>query len=70
MKLEGKRLIWQDYQKEIADDHYFYARSCIRQTFFPGAEAVFVKILKDNWAKIFTTMLTTLRAQVLATIPM
>jgi heterodisulfide reductase subunit B len=51
MKLEGKRLIWQDYQKEIADDHYFYARSCIRQTFFPGAEAVFVKILKDELGK-------------------
>jgi len=51
MRLEGKRLIWQDYQKEIADDHYFYARSCIRQTFFPGAEAVFVKILKDELGK-------------------
>jgi heterodisulfide reductase subunit B len=51
MKLEGKRLIWQDYQKEIADDHYFYARSCIRQTFFPGAEAVFVRILKDELGK-------------------
>ena len=51
MKLEGKRLIWQEYQKEIADDHYFYARSCIRQTFFPGAEAVFVKIMKDELGK-------------------
>ena len=34
----GKQQIWKDYQKEIADDHYFYARSCIRQTFFPGSE--------------------------------
>ena len=31
-----KRKSWQDYQKEIADDHYYYARSCIRQNFFPG----------------------------------
>ena len=26
---------WQDYQKEIAEDDYYYARSCIRQNFFP-----------------------------------
>ncbi len=51
MKREGKIQVWQDYQKEIADDHYFYARSCIRQTFFPGAEAVFIKILKDELGK-------------------
>ena len=27
---------WKDYQKDIADDRYYYARSCIRQNFFPG----------------------------------
>ena len=26
---------WQDYQKEIADDRYYYLLSCIRQIFFP-----------------------------------
>lgn len=44
---EGKKLIWQDYQKEIAEDHFFYVRSCIRQTFFPGSEWAFIKILKE-----------------------
>ena len=37
MNLEGKQQIWNDYQKEIADDRYYYARSCIRQTFFPAS---------------------------------
>ncbi|NWJ49720.1 MAG: heterodisulfide reductase subunit B [Bacteroidetes bacterium] len=45
MKLEGKRRLWQDYQKEVADDKFFYVRSCIRQTFFPGSERAFVKII-------------------------
>lgn len=48
---KGKRKIWQQYQKEIADDNYYYARSCIRQNFFPGAEEVFLKILKNNLKK-------------------
>lgn len=39
---------WQEYQKEIADDKYFYVRSCIRQNFFPGSEAVFLKILRED----------------------
>ncbi|MGC8824799.1 MAG: heterodisulfide reductase-related iron-sulfur binding cluster [Bacteroidales bacterium] len=47
MQNNGKQLIWQNYQKEIADDNYFYVRSCIRQNFFPGAEATFLRILKD-----------------------
>jgi heterodisulfide reductase subunit B1 len=34
MNIEGKKKIWQDYQKEIADDDFFYARSCVRQSFF------------------------------------
>ncbi len=48
MLKEGKRYIWKDYQKEIAEDHYYYARSCIRQNFFPGSEATFLKILKEE----------------------
>ena len=33
MKVEGKRHIWKEYQKDIADDKYWYARSCIGKTF-------------------------------------
>ena len=40
-----KRKSWQDYQKEIADDRYYYARSCIRQNFFPGSEKLFIDCL-------------------------
>ena len=32
---------WKEYQKQIADNDYYYARSCIRQNFFPGSEAAF-----------------------------
>ncbi|MDR2083702.1 MAG: heterodisulfide reductase subunit B [Bacteroidales bacterium] len=42
---------WNDYQKEIADDKYFYARSCIRQTFFPGSETAFVKMMREEMKK-------------------
>ena len=48
MILDGKRQIWKDYQKEIPDDKYFYARSCIRQNFFPASEVMFLKILRDE----------------------
>ena len=51
MKIEGKRNLWKDYQKEIADDNYFYVRSCVRQSFFPGAEIAFMNIMKNNLAK-------------------
>jgi heterodisulfide reductase subunit B len=51
MKTEGKRQIWQDYQKEIANDKFFYVRSCIRQTFFPGSETTFLRILRDELGK-------------------
>ncbi len=43
-----KRNSWKDYQKEIADDRYFYLRSCIRQNFFPGSEAAFLNILRND----------------------
>ncbi|MCX6283568.1 MAG: heterodisulfide reductase subunit B, partial [Bacteroidetes bacterium] len=47
MKPEGKRQIWNEYQKEIADDNYFYVRSCVRQNFFPGAEKTFFRYMKQ-----------------------
>lgn len=43
-----KRNSWKDYQKEIAGDRYFYLRSCIRQNFFPGSEAAFLNILRND----------------------
>ncbi len=48
MKIEGKRTIWNDYQKEIAGDRYFYVRSCVRQNFFPGSEKTFLRIMRDE----------------------
>jgi heterodisulfide reductase subunit B len=47
MKIEGKKVIWSEYQKEIAEDNYFYVRSCIRQNFFPGSEVAFLRIMRD-----------------------
>ena len=43
-----RRSSWQDYQKEIADDKYYYARSCIRQNFFPGSEKAFLDIIRND----------------------
>lgn len=51
MRLEGKKRIWDDFQKDIPDDHYFYVRSCIRQSFFPGSEQFFLKVLRDDLGK-------------------
>ncbi len=45
MNNTGKQNIWKNYQKEIAPDNYYYARSCIRQNFFPGSEETFLKIV-------------------------
>ena len=42
---------WNEYQKNIADDKYFYERSCIRQTFFPGSEAAFLRMLREELGK-------------------
>lgn len=47
----AKSHIWESYQKEIAEDRYYFARSCIRQNFFPGAENAFLKILKNELNK-------------------
>ncbi|MCK4662499.1 MAG: heterodisulfide reductase subunit B [Bacteroidales bacterium] len=51
MKIKGKQNIWKEYQKQIADDHYYFQRSCIRQSFFPGSEAAFLKILSKELGK-------------------
>ena len=51
MIYQGKQKIWSDYQKEIPDDHWFYVRSCIRQSFFPASETHFVKIVRDLLGK-------------------
>ncbi len=51
MKIEGKRKIWNDYQKEIAGDRYFYVRSCVRQNFFPASEKMFLKIMREELQK-------------------
>ena len=51
MKIEGKKAIWKEYQKDIADDKYFYVRSCVRQNFFPGSETTFLKIMREELGK-------------------
>jgi heterodisulfide reductase subunit B len=51
MKHEGKEQLWNDYQKEIADDRYFYVRSCVRQNFFPGSETTFLRIMREELGK-------------------
>jgi len=51
MEKEKKIFKWREYQKEIADDHYFYVRSCIRQNFFPGSETAFLNILRNDLKK-------------------
>lgn len=48
---KGKKPMWEAYLKEIADDHYYFARSCIRQNFFPAAEELFLKIIRDELGK-------------------
>ncbi len=42
---------WFEAQKDIADDRYYFARSCIRQNFFPAAEDVFLKIIREVLGK-------------------
>ena len=60
MQKIGKSKDWEAFQKEIADDHYYFARSCIRQNFFPAAEDVFLKIMRDDLGKdIFDDALQT-----------
>jgi len=49
--MKNKNQRWLSYQKEIANDHYYFARSCIRQNFFPASETIFLKILKEELGK-------------------
>ncbi len=49
-----KRSSWKEYQKEIADDDYYYVRSCIRQNFFPGSEKAFLDILTNDLGRKVT----------------
>ena len=51
MKKEGKQQVWKEYQKDIAEDNYYYLRSCIRQNFFPAAENLYINILRDLLGK-------------------
>ena len=48
---DGKKAFWKDYQKDIADDNYYYVRSCVRQNFFPGAETTFLRIMREILGK-------------------
>lgn len=50
-KKEENSKVWRDYQKEIADDHFFYVRSCIRQSFFPGSEQFFLHLMRNVLGK-------------------
>lgn len=43
-----KGTVGRSHQKEVADDRYYYLRSCIRQNFFPGSEKAFVRILRQE----------------------
>ena len=36
MNLEGKQQIWNDYQKEIADDRYYMREVVFVRPFFQG----------------------------------
>ncbi|MBQ0080135.1 MAG: heterodisulfide reductase subunit B [Alistipes sp.] len=55
-----RRGAWEDYQKDIADDKYYYARSCIRQNFFPGSEKAFLNIVgRDLGREVFDDPLHT-----------
>ncbi len=49
--VKAKNEIWEAYQKDIADNDYYFARSCIRQNIFPAAEDVFLKIMKQELGK-------------------
>jgi heterodisulfide reductase subunit B len=42
---------WHNYRNNVPDDHFYYARSCIRQTFFPGSESAFLSILRNELGK-------------------
>jgi len=49
--MKTNKLKWSEYNKEIADNKYYYLRSCIRQNFFPGAELIFLDTLRNKLGK-------------------
>ncbi len=49
-----EKVLWKDYQKDIADNDFYYERSCIRQSFFPGSESTFLKIITEILDKKLT----------------
>lgn len=51
MITEGKRHIWKEYQKKVADDRYYYARSCVIQDFSPASEQPFLKMMLEEPGK-------------------
>lgn len=51
MKSEILQNSWHSYQERIPDNHFYYVRSCIRQTFFPGSEAALLDILGNLLGK-------------------
>lgn len=51
MEKQPKSTQWALYQKDIADNDFFYGRSCIRQNFFPASEHIFLKILREELGK-------------------
>ena len=51
MNNNSEKQIWRNYQKTIAENDYFYVRSCIRQNFFPASERTFLKIMREELGK-------------------
>ncbi|MFZ5942376.1 MAG: heterodisulfide reductase-related iron-sulfur binding cluster [Bacteroidota bacterium] len=51
MNLHGKNNAWKEFQKEIPADNYYYARSCIRQNFFPASEQFLLWLLREKMGK-------------------
>lgn len=51
MRREGKEIVWAKYQKEIPEDKFYYVRSCIRQSFWPGSEWVYLEIMRNLLGK-------------------
>lgn len=51
MKNQAKKRVWNEYQKTIPDDSFYFLRSCIRQNFFPGSEWAFLQIMKNDLGK-------------------
>jgi heterodisulfide reductase subunit B len=48
---DQKQTFLEPIPEEIAEDNFFYERSCIRQSFFPGSETTFLKILTEELGK-------------------